>query len=235
MTIHTKTFTAEVKAAPDGGEFTAIVSVFGNVDSVRDVVMPGAFTDSLKSWADSGDPIPTIWSHQWGDLDSHIGTVVEAKELLPGDPLLPAHLAGFGGLWVRCVLDDEGSATKVRKLLKGRRVKNFSFAYDIIEAASAERDGRYVTELRKLHILECGPCLIGANQATDLLAAKGGAAHLDALKAARDAIDGLLAAADEPAPTGDPAKSEEPADHPPVSGHPSRPRLASAVLALLDA
>lgn len=230
MTL-TKTFDAHVKAADDGGEFTAIVSVFNNVDSVRDVVMPGAFTDTLKAWAESGDPIPVIWSHQWGDIDSHIGTVLEAKELLPGDAELPPALATLGGLWVRAQLDTDGRAAKVRSLLKGRRIKQFSFAYDIVEAASAERDGRYVQELRKLGLLECGPCLIGANQATDLLAAKTSPPiTIDALKSARDLIDGVLSAA-----ATEPATGKEPADHPPAKGHPSRPSLPSAVLALLDA
>lgn len=229
MTL-TKTFDAYVKAAGDGGEFTAIVAVFNNVDRVRDVVMPGAFADSLKAWADSGDPIPVIWSHQWGDLDSHIGTVVEAKELLAGDAELPPQLALLGGLWVRAQLDADGRAAKVRSLLKGRRVKQFSFAYDIVEAASAERDGRYVQELRKLDLHECGPCLLGANPATELLAAKTDAIPLDALKSARELIDGVLSAA-----ATEPATTKEPVDHPPVKGHPSSPRLASAELALLDA
>lgn len=216
----TKTFTAHVKASTDvaEGEFEAIVSVFGNVDSYGDVVTFGAFTDSLAKWADSGDPIPVIWSHQWGDPDAHIGEVVEAKELPPGDPALPEALVDLGGLWVRAKLDDDGTAAKVRKLLKGRRVRNFSFAYDIVDAAWAKLDGRDVYELRKLDVLEVGPCLIGANRDTQLIAAK---------EATRpktdDAVDGVT----------DPANGEEPADHPPVKGHPSCPRLPAAELTLL--
>lgn len=211
----TKTVDAHFKASADGGEFTAIVSVFGNVDSVRDVVVLGAFEDSLKSWADSGDPIPCYWSHDWRDPESNIGTIVEAKELAPSDPLLPDALKDFGGLWVRAVLDNEGRAAKVRKLLKGRRVRKFSFAYDILEAAWAERDGASVYELRKLALIEAGPCLVGANDATDLLTAKSAPPVVES-------------------PTELPALPKATIDQPPHVGHPSGLSLANADLALLD-
>ncbi len=220
MTTQTKTFAARVKATGDasGGEFEAIVSVFGNVDSYGDVVAAGAFAESLAKWTASGTPIPVIWSHQWTDVDSHIGEVVDAKELLPGDPQLPEDLASLGGLWVRAKLDDDVRPNKVRALLKGGRVKNFSFAYDIEEAGWVKLDGRDVYELRKLDVLEVGPCLIGANRATELVSAK---------EASRPKTD-------DPSRVEEPA-NREPADHPPIKGHQSRPRLLSAELALLDA
>ena len=46
----------KVTGEDDGqaGEFTALVSVFGNVDSYGDVVQPGAFERTLKEWSASG-------------------------------------------------------------------------------------------------------------------------------------------------------------------------------------
>jgi len=38
----------ELKAADDAGKFTGRASVYGVVDSYSDVVMPGAFTDTIK-------------------------------------------------------------------------------------------------------------------------------------------------------------------------------------------
>ncbi|MGC4769209.1 HK97 family phage prohead protease [Micromonospora sp. DT44] len=176
----TKAFPAHVKAAgeQDGlaaGQFEAIVSVFGNVDHGGDVVLPGAFSRSLAEWKAAGDPIPVIWSHQIGDPDSHIGVVLDAEELLAGDDRLPEKLRGNGGLWVRGQLDlDEPRAAKVHRLLKGRRVKQFSFSYDIRDGALGERDGEKVYELRDLDVFEVGPTLLGMNAATDLVAAKAG-------------------------------------------------------------
>lgn len=198
----TKDAPARVKAAgeSDGlgaGEFTAIVSVFGNEDSVGDVVMPGAFADDLARWKNSGDPIPVIWSHDWGDPFSHIGHVTDARET-------PA------GLMVTGQLDlDNPKAEQVFRLLKGRRVTQFSFAYDIEDGGWGERDGREVYELRRLKVHEVGPTLVGANQETELIAAK--AAHVvsgvkagrvlsqknfDALTKAYESIGEVLASAE---------------------------------------
>lgn len=169
------------------GVFEAIVSVFGNVDSYGDRVVEGAFADDLKAWAASGSPIPCYWSHRMDDPDYNLGYVLEAKELSPGDPLLPAELAELGGLWVRVQLDlDSPKAAQVYRLLKGRRVTQFSFAYDVLESAwvKDESGGDSVYELRKLHIYEVGPTPIGANQETELLTVKTLAEH-----AARAAAD----------------------------------------------
>lgn len=169
-----KTVPAQVKAAgPDDGlkegQFRAIVSVFGNKDSYGDKVMPGAFTDSLAEWAVKGDPIPVFWSHQMHDPDMCLGEVLEAKETEVG-------------LEVLAQLDLDEEAKKARqtyRLLKGRRVTQFSFAYDILEAAWVETEDEYWYELRKLHLFEVGPTPIGANQSTELLAVKSAAEHAE--------------------------------------------------------
>lgn len=150
----------------EDGVFEAIVATY-DLDSVGDRIIPGAFEDTLKEWAATGDPIPVLWSHMSFDPDYHIGEVLEAEERPEG-------------LWVkaRIDLDDDGpsKAKKVYKLLKGRRVTQFSFAYDIEEGAfvtNNEKD-EYYFELRKLKLYEVGPCLIGANQETELLTIKNG-------------------------------------------------------------
>lgn len=227
-----KTCPAKIKAAgeADGltdGQFEAIVSVFGNVDSVGDRVMPGAFKATLAEWAALGDPIPVIWSHRWDDPEMHVGRVLEAEERAEG-------------LWVRAEIDledDAHVARQVNRLLKGRRVTQFSFAYDVDEAADVTTDGVTVQELRKLTLYEVGPTLLGANQETELLAAKSldglfadVAAHLKAGRpsdgtttALRNAFDRIIAGITEvktvladldiddgKATAPDPAKSQEP-------------------------
>lgn len=196
---------AKVKAAGDSdglaeGQFEAIVSVFGNKDSVGDVVMPGAFTDTLADWAAKGDPIPVLWSHSWNDPFAHLGTVLKAEER-------------DEGLWVRGELDlDNDKAAQVYRLLKGRRVTQFSFAYDVVEGAWVEKDDDSFYELRKLDLFEVGPTLIGANQETELLAVKahdlaarlkaGDTIDVDALTAAHDALGAVIAASKTSPPSG---------------------------------
>lgn len=151
------------------GTFEAIVSVFNNVDLGGDRILPGAFTASLAEWAASGDPIPVIFAHQWDNLDAHIGEVLEAKELLPGDETLPDSIRSLGGLWVKFRLDvTEDFARKVSKRLETRALREFSFAYDVPAGGSrTSSDG--VTDLVRLNVIEVGPCLKGMNPATALL------------------------------------------------------------------
>ena len=68
-----KSFPVDTKAEGDAGEFTALVSVFGNVDYVGDRVMPGAFAKSIERLREKGDPLPIILSHQHDDIWAHIG------------------------------------------------------------------------------------------------------------------------------------------------------------------
>lgn len=207
-----KTMPASVKAlAPadaDNAEgiFEAMVSTY-DVDDIKDKVEPGAFTKSLAEWAELGDPIPVIWSHQHDDPFAHIGHVIDAEER-DGE-----------GLYVKGSLDmDNPTAKQVYRLLKGGRVRNFSFAYDI---ADGDRDSDGVQHLRELKLWEVGPTLIGMNTATHLLGVKAGrvlsAKNETDLRHAAELISGVLSqlgeqpseSADEgKTSAGDPVKAE---------------------------
>jgi uncharacterized protein len=153
----------EFKAVPSEdesrGKFEAIVSVFGNVDLVGDRVVKGAFTKSIEKYRETGDPIPVIWSHDWGNPHAHIGAA-SADSVMEVDR----------GLLVSGSLDlDNPFAAQVYRLMKERRVKEMSFAYNVIRERSA-KDG--ANELVELDIIEVGPTLKGANPSTELLAVK---------------------------------------------------------------
>lgn len=180
-----KSCPAKIKAVGtnDGlqeGQFRALVSVFGNKDSYGDIVMPGAFTDTLAAWKAKGDPIPVYWSHRMDDPDYNIGQVLEAAETDIGLEVLAA-----------LDLEDDASAKarQTYRLLKGRRVTQFSFAYDIDEAGWVENENDSWYELRKLTLHEVGPTPIGANSETDLLGVKAVAERtrhlIDGMKAGR--------------------------------------------------
>lgn len=148
------------------GEFEAIVSVFNTVDSVGDIVMPGAFAKTLAGYAEKDAPVPVVWSHDWSDPFSHIGYSVTAEEV-------------DQGLKVRGKLDIDNNpkAMQVYRLLKGGRIRDFSFAYEIKDGGFREaKDGEdnldTPYELRELDLFEVGPCLVGAHRDTELLAIK---------------------------------------------------------------
>lgn len=145
------------KALDEGsGEFEALVAVFGNVDLAGDRIVKGAFVDSLKQWEAKGRPVPVVFSHQWGDLDAHIGEVLEARET-------------DEGLHVKAQLDmEDPSAAKVFRLLKRGTLAEFSFAYDVVE----EKVQNGANELLKLDLIEVGPTLKGMNPETQLISVK---------------------------------------------------------------
>lgn len=153
--------TAGTHEGADEGIVEAIVAAY-NVDSVGDQIIPGAFAKSLAKHASAGNRIPFVWSHQSNDPDSYIGEVLEAQERPEG-------------LWVKARLDmDEPKAAKVYRLMKGRRVSQFSFAYTETDARPATKSSMpgALKELHELDIHECGPTMVGANPSTALLGVK---------------------------------------------------------------
>lgn len=160
----------------DKGEFSAIVSVFGNVDLGGDRVMPGAFDKSLAKWQESGDPIPVIWNHQWDNPLAHIGAIDPADAVETDE-----------GLMVKGTLDlDNAFAAQVHRLLMERRVKELSFGYNVVDAKRA-KDG--ALDLLELDLIEVGPTLKGMNPDTSLLAVKAWDALAADVAAVIDSID----------------------------------------------
>lgn len=117
-------------------------------------------------------------------------------------------------------------------------MKQFSFAYDTLEGAWVDvEDHRYggYYELRKLRVHEVGPCLIGANQETELLAAKAveltrgikagrvlSQTNYDRLTKARDAITEVLDAATPEDPNDAKQHASQPASGAASGGDPAR-------------
>lgn len=193
----------QLKAGPEAGledgQFEAYASIFGNIDSYGDVVQPGAFEGTLKEWAESGNFLPVLFGHNMMDPDYNIGHVLEATE-------------DERGLRVLAQLDLESpKGAQVHRMLKGKRISQMSFAYDVIKGTWGQLDGVDVYELHEVKIYEVSLVTIGANQETEVLAVKtameslaGGvkegrvlsSKHVDSLRAARDSIDAVLAAAE---------------------------------------
>lgn len=176
-----KAVPVEIKAAGESGSFTALASVFGNVDRVGDRMLPGAFTKTLEKWRESGDPIPVILSHKHDDPMAMIGKadpndVVETNE----------------GLIVQGQLDikDNPTAKQVHKLLKDRVLKGWSFAYQVPKGGEKRNNG--ANEISEVELIETGPTLVGANPE----------AELQVVKAADLADEESKDRSDEEPPTG---------------------------------
>jgi uncharacterized protein len=181
-----KNTSIRVKAGPEDGlkegQFEAYASVFGNKDSYGDVVLPGAFADTLDGWKDSGNLIPLLFGHNMSDPDYNIGHVEDAKE-------------DDHGLLTLNQLDLENpKAVQTYRLIKGRRINQMSFAYEVLEGGFASRqkdpdddksETEEIYELRKLKLYEVSVVPIGANQETEITAVKAAELAEQALRDGR--------------------------------------------------
>lgn len=150
-------------AATDDGIVEAIVSVFGNVDSYNERVMPGAFTESLGRKLPKG-----VWMHDWMQP---IAKTIEAKELAAGDPSLPDDIKHLGGLYVKAQFNLETQIGKESfSNIKTGIIDEFSIGYSV-KKWSYDEDTN-VWDLNELDLYEWSPVLVGANRATALVSAK---------------------------------------------------------------
>lgn len=166
------------------GEFTAVVAVFDNVDDVGDRILPGAFTDTIKA---TGGIFPVVWSHDW--MCVPCGLTTSAKETSEGLEVV-----------CKLLIDSHETAQEIYGAMKAGVPLEFSFAYDIVDAGWVTENEQQIYELRKLNVLEVGPCLIGANRETHLVAVKS-AAGVEHARMVRGQLDALKTSA-PPAPSG---------------------------------
>lgn len=160
MTIQFKDATGFHETEDGSGIFEGYASVFGNVDSYGDKVMPGAFSESLaKSFPNDGAGIPCYWSHRMDDPEFILGKTLSAVE--------DEH-----GLKVRVSLDlDNPKAAAAYRALKAGAVNQMSFAYEVVDSHFVPEKGAKfggVNELRELNIFEVSVVQIGANTATSI-------------------------------------------------------------------
>ncbi len=146
----------------DHGVFTGYAAVFNNVDLHGDIVLPGAFADSLDDYAPGGAGVPCYWNHNLDDPRFCIGWTRKAQE--------DEH-----GLFVEVQLDLENPiGAQVHQMLQKKLVRQMSFTY-IVEDDSVLTDDdsdTYIYALKKLKLFEVSVVPVGANQDTEILDVK---------------------------------------------------------------
>lgn len=151
-----KAYKTDYIVGQEEGIVEAYVSVFNNVDSYGDVVMYGAFKESISN----GLP-KMVWQH---DLQRPIGKTVEALELDAGDDKLPTHLRDYGALYVKGMFNlNTTDGRDAYEHIKFGSVDEYSFGYEEVET-TPNPDG--TKQLNKLNIIEWSPVTIGANPLT---------------------------------------------------------------------
>lgn len=109
----------EIKSISDTGAFTGYGSVFGVKDSYSDIVIKGAFTNSLNKWKEKGRLPALLWQHKMDEpigyytkmVEDENGLYLEGQLLIDDDPLAKrahAHMRAksLSGLSIGYVLND---------------------------------------------------------------------------------------------------------------------------------
>lgn len=143
--MKTKDFTLQVKDLSEDGSFEGYGSIFGNVDSYGEKVMPGAFIDSLAKHRREGSNVLMLWNH---DSQQPIGVWEDLAEDAKG-------LWGKG----RFLLDIQ-KARETHTLAKNKAIGGLSIGYREVEA---ENDSG-VRLLKKLDLWEISPVTFPANR-----------------------------------------------------------------------
>lgn len=155
------------------GEFQAVVSTFGNIDSYNERIIPGAFTKSINTYAEQGRRFKVLWSH---NIERPIGTA-ELIEMMPGDERLPEEMRANGGLMAYGVLAiDTHDGEQASKHLAAGTFDEFSIGF-MVRGDRFGDDG--IRELTDLDVFEVSPVVVGANRQTGLVSLKGGWGSFD--------------------------------------------------------
>lgn len=121
----------ELKSVKEDGTFEGVASPFGEIDSYRDVVQPGAFTKSLAQYHEKNRKVPMLWQH---DTRQPIGIYSELKET-------PTQLIVSGA----CNMEVQ-RGRECHALMKQGALSGLSIGYDTVRD---EWDTK--GETRKLH------------------------------------------------------------------------------------
>lgn len=147
----------ELKAVQEDGVFEGFGSVFGNVDAYKEVVAPGAFTESLAAWKAAGRLPPVLWQHRSGEP---LGPYLAMEE----QPI---------GLFVRgqLLVDDVQRAKEARALMRAKAVNGLSIGFVTREDSYDRVTG--VRTLKKVDLWEVSVVTFPANPAAQISGVKG--------------------------------------------------------------
>ena len=142
-------FGTEIKATKEEGIIEAYVSIFNNIDSDGDIIVRGAFLESLAKKFPKG-----VWSHNW---DQPIAKTLEAREDEKG--------LYIKGQFVMSVQ----KAKEAYDLIKAEVIDEFSIGFRILDWEYNDAGNRVI---KKVKLYEWSPVLAGANPETEVLGIK---------------------------------------------------------------
>lgn len=150
------------------GIVEAIVSVTNVVDSVNDVIEPGAYKNTLRKRNPKG-----VWSH---DTNIPVAKTLKVEELMPGDERLPEDLRqqGAGALLVKMQfnLNTSRGRDAFYDVQFFAEEQEWSIGYSVPEGKSTTDEKTGVRFIKALELYEYSPVIFGAAPNTRTLSVK---------------------------------------------------------------
>lgn len=168
---HTKALTGLKINDADQGLVTAVFATLNVVDSDGDVTIPGAFT--------TGERVRiSAYNHESWNGALPVGKGIIAEQ--DGNAILEGEF----------FLDLPAGRDTFEVVKQMGELQEWSYGFDVLDAAPGQFEGRDVRFLRKLKVYEVSPVLLGAGVGTRTLATKGLklSDHIDAALADVDQI-----------------------------------------------
>lgn len=152
------------------GIVEAIVSVTNIVDSVNDIIVPGAYKNTLKKRNPKG-----VWSH---DTNIPVAKTLRVEELMPGDNRLPTDLLAknAGALLVKMQfnLNTSRGRDAFHDVQFFGPEQEWSIGYAVGEGKSVTDSKSGIREIKELELYEYSPVIFGAAPHTRTLDVKDG-------------------------------------------------------------
>lgn len=219
----------ELKATGDNGEVEGYASTWTkDPDSYGDIVIRGAFKETLEKRVKTGHPFPLCYGH---DLNQIIGKVDEIAE-------------DDTGLKLKASFLNSDLAQEKRELVKEGIVWQFSFAYEVLGSEKPTEE-EFKTGIRnkltKLDIYEISLVPIPANQTAVVTGIKGdtptetksgkrnSSKDADAIRQAITLLQGVLGEIEEDDDNGKDDPKDNPKGEDSKGSNPEKDRILSFI------
>lgn len=150
-------FAFDIKAVEKDGFFAGYGSVFGVLDSYREIVAAGAFTECLATRAAKGRKLPILWQHRTGEPMGIYDKVQEDKTGL----YVEGHL----------LIEDVARAKEAHALMKAGAVTGLSIGYYVTDDSWNEKER--VRTLKAVDLQEVSVVTFPANDEARVEVVKG--------------------------------------------------------------
>jgi len=159
--MHYKTLNRQlqIKAVEETGRFTGYGSVFGNVDLHKDVILPGAFAESLDAHRKKGTMPAMLWQHSMRDV---VGLYDDMKEDDRG-------LYLSGELFINANIPE---ADKAYTLMSRKAVTGMSIGFNIPKGGETYDKDADVWEISKIDLVEVSIVTYPANPEAQIATVK---------------------------------------------------------------